>query len=271
MDHTSATQPLSILLISFFHPDFHQHDSWKLNTIKIKRPPVIEKIHTQPNYNQYQSTQIATQPTQKQLFANPAPNPMPGDAITAQIDEMTGNRYKLVFVGFSGLGYDNPKAVRELAAKILDRAISEHPEGVALVIGATTAGIGDIYSMVKENAHYCDVKCVGIVSEVVKNMCPDDLSDACKDSTIFVPDPNKTWQVLNEGGTHSYTAYAAEKNGDMYALGGGLVAIEEVKMAMEQGVSPYVFDFKANENNVLAKESQGKSRDTLMPMAKTFW
>lgn len=233
---------------------------------------MLAPITTSPIFNQSQTTQVdSTPPRQKQLHANPEPNPTPHDAITAQIDEMAGNRHKVVFIGFSGLGYENPNAVREHAANILDNAMREHPEGVALIIGATKAGIGDIYSMVEENAHYRDVKCIGIVSELVKNKCPEDLSDACKDNTIFVPDPNQTWQVMNERGTHTYTAYAAENNGELHALGGGSVGIEEVKMAIRQGVSPYIIDFKANEANVLAKEAQGKSRDTLMPMATTFF
>ena len=229
---------------------------------------IAPNIYSQPTLVQ---TDITTT-RQKQLDASVTPNPMPKDNITAEIDNLRGDMHTVVFIGFSGLGYENLQDVKNQASQILDQAISnyQHKGGVALVIGGTTDGIGAIYSLVNDKAEYKNIKCIGIVSEVVQDECPDSISSYCKGNMVYVPDPNQTWEVLNADATHSYTAYAAENNGELHALGAGAVGVKEIKMAINQGVSPYIFDYKADQKKIDAKIEQGKLVGDLMPISKFF-
>ena len=216
------------------------------------------------------STSTVTSPKEVKLLAVAEPSRTRSDDITKAFDNLRGERYAVVLAGFSGLGYEHPAAVRQKITELLNEAIKNHKEGVALVIGGTTDGIGMGYAVAKDDPHFSDVKLIGLVSEVVKEQCPHSLAKECGDNIIFVSDPDNTWEVLNQEGSHSYTAYAAEKHGEFNILGGGAVAQKEVECAKNQGVSPMLFQFAPDPEQLQKKLEQGKTRETLMPLDAFF-
>ena len=209
-------------------------------------------------------------PKEVKLIAVADPSPTPPDDITKKFDALRGGRYAVVLAGFSGLGYEHPAAVEQKITELLNEAIKNHPEGVALVIGGTIDGIGMGYALAKKDANFSQVQLIGLVSEVVKKDCPQSLSTECGENIIFVPDPDNTWEVLNQEGTHSYTAYAAEKHGEFNILGGGAVAQMEVECAEKQGVSPTLFQFAPDPEQLQKKLDQGKTRESLVPLDAFF-
>jgi hypothetical protein len=212
----------------------------------------------------FQARQTLTLPA----FAHPQPTPP--DEITKKIDALINGKYAVVLAGFSGLGYAQPKELEQKIRELLDDALSRHPQGIVMVAGGTKEGIGVAYELLAREASYAQVKSIGIVSQVVQTQSPASISEHCAHNMVFVPDENETWEVLNAAGTHSYTAYAAEKNGEFNLLGGGAVARKELALAQQQGVSPRVFNFEPDPTQLAAKLATGKTRETLLPIAQLF-
>ncbi|WP_252091011.1 hypothetical protein [Pseudomonas sp. MWU13-3659] len=210
---------------------------------------------------------------ERRLTAHPQPSPMPADEVTAQIDALLGQRHAVVFIGFSGLGYEHPGHVCARARQVLDAALRDHgQEGVAMIIGGTTEGIGMLYEVVANDPLYREVLCVGVVSEQVRRECPQSLSPACADALVVVPDPGGTWEVRDATGAYSYTPYPAQSGrGEVWVFGGGQVAAAEVECAHGQGVDVQLVDARPQPELLAGKLRQGKTPQQLMPINSRYF
>jgi hypothetical protein len=151
--------------------------------------------------------------------------------------------YKVVVLGgYSGLGYENPPALREeiksLVASMGDRTI--------YVIGATADGIGAAYKWIPEIASELklgDIKTAGIVS---RNAWEYGIE--AQDYVVFVDTPVDDWNVV-ENGKSLMVSIAADTQGRMVYFRGGAVARAELEEALARGVSVFIVDDQASEPN----------------------
>ncbi|EGY29300.1 hypothetical protein Rin_00007310, partial [Candidatus Regiella insecticola 5.15] len=126
----------------------------------------------------------------------------------------------------------------------------------------TEEGIGAVYHLAKEKG----IAILGIVSEEA-NAMPLATNEQ---ETVFIPDPDKTWKVLDENG-HSYMVnILQDRQGVFYALGGGEVTLTELKEAQAAGYTVKIYpDFAPDPEKVTARveklrqraEQQGKAFD----------
>ncbi|AWK14457.1 hypothetical protein CCS41_08170 [Candidatus Fukatsuia symbiotica] len=132
--------------------------------------------------------------------------------IENKLSSIAGDKYILVFSGFSGLGYENPAQLEEKLENILDDTIRDYGRANILVVaGATEEGIGTVYRLAKAKG----IAILGIVSEEAEEM-PLATNEQ---ETVLIPDPGKTWKVLDENG-HSYMVnILQDRRGVFYALG----------------------------------------------------
>lgn len=145
-----------------------------------------------------------------------------------ELDLITQNKHIMVFSGFSALGYKNIDLLKKTIGIELKRAIHVYGKDLLCVVaGATSDGIGIVYDLAKE----MKISTLGIVSEQAKGH----ESPNC-DKVVYVPDPDKTWKVLDVTGS-SYMVYVAtpkdniSRTGEFIALGGGHVTLSELNEA----------------------------------------
>ncbi|MDD1014279.1 hypothetical protein [Pseudomonas rubra] len=218
-------------------------------------------MFNEPKSSTSQSIQFSAQPAV-------ASSTMPvADTVTGQLDSLLGDRYSLVFVGYSGLGYADSAGMLEKAETCIREALTKHSDGINVVIGATEDGIGEIYGLVQGKAELKEkVTLLGIVS-----VAAQDWGVAIEEeNVVFVEDPGNTWQVKNAEG-YSYTLYPAQKNGELLAMGGGAVALEELDQARERGVEVNIFDFAADPQRLQAKLKPEQSSTELMPVRGQYF
>lgn len=214
---------------------------------------------------------ILVAPMQEMLLsASCTPCPIVADNTTAHIDKALEGRHAVIFAGYSGLGYANPDQVCAQAFKVLDEAMHAYGhDRVAMVIGGTIEGIGMMYDKVKNDPHYFSVRCIGIVSEVAQQECPASLALGCSEHLIMVPDPNKTWEVSNNQGTHSYMPYPAQAGkGQFWVFGGGQVTAAEIECATRKGVDVDVVDTRPDPDALAGQLRKGKTEAQLMPISR---
>lgn len=198
--------------------------------------------HRPQSKRQRTNSVASSQPyADRQRQYRPMPNgPIPHARLTVeqQLTKFIGSKFAFVILGFSALGYESVEALEEAFRQDLALNIEEQggPQNVVVVGGATQVGVGHLYEIAKKMG----VETLGIVSEVVLQG-DDKISESC-DHTIFVPDPQGTWDVLNPTG-ESYTVIAALINrifgglgGELFSYGGGEVAGREVMAAERNGV-----------------------------------
>lgn len=151
----------------------------------------------------------------------------------------------IVFDGYSGLGYDNPEAVKAQMRFDIEQAAKEAlgqtpPTTVWVVAGATADGIGMCYDVASEirSQTGADIKNVGIVSEQALKVeswgqaLPPEQS-AKLDRLIVAADPSGTWQVVGVDGlsmmvNEAFSAAAHGAHARIIFLGGGAVAKSEL-------------------------------------------
>lgn len=139
--------------------------------------------------------------------------------------------YPVVIGGYSGLGYEDPGAVRQKIRDVLNGLMAEHGDQLLVVSGGTEAGIGLAYEVAKEFR----LPTLGIVSERASQ---DEISRFC-DSVYFVSDPDGTWEVKNADGDSCLVE--AARNSQMFYFGGGDVAGKEIQEARTKGIPVTVF------------------------------
>src|SRR5258706_3926951 len=138
----------------------------------------------------------------------------------------------LTFYGYSGMGYEDEKAMFEIARKVLSRYSSE----TTLVnIGVTSVGIGAVYPLAKSMGFTT----TGIVTSLALDH-PEGISDAV-DHICFVAD--KQWGGnLPDSDQLSPTSKAmAECSDILVGIGGGGVSPAEMLAGKAQGQTVYYY------------------------------
>jgi hypothetical protein len=161
--------------------------------------------------------------------------PAHADPVTSALDALIGNKFVLVFIGFSGQGYQDPTRLDDTLTHIMQQTIDAHGEAnVVVVAGATKDGIGRCYELAKQTFN---LQTIGIVSELGAAYA----SPQC-DAVVYVEDPDKSWRVRTPDNKTSYMVSVAQRRGEIYALGGGAVAIEELGEAIGREIPCQIFD-----------------------------
>lgn len=177
-----------------------------------------------------------------------------------------GNNPRVSFSGFSGLGYENPKLVKDLQREIITEAYSKLKSGetLYLVAGATEDGIGMMYELAAEMKAngFPDIKTVGIVSERGK----DQVSKDC-DIAVFASDPDGTWEVKTKAGKKSMMADINDPNGIYIAMGGGDVAAKELAECTENRIKTRAYTGEGFLPNLAKCEKKGKTQEALAAVA----
>lgn len=178
-----------------------------------------------------------------------------------QMQEEIGNKRVIVFGGFSGLGYENIDELKSTIKNRIEKDIEKYgKDNIAVVAGATGDGIGVCYEIAKS----LNIATYGIVSEAGKEWGADKYCD----KTFFVPDPNGTWQVLNEKGS-SYMVDIANNNGSLVYYGGGEVAVSEIKEAKQRGIETEI-NTSFNPNPIQVKKKKDKNPNLNPTPLKTY-
>jgi hypothetical protein len=129
------------------------------------------------------------------------------------------------FVGFSGSGYEDARAVECVIARVLDDLT---PTSVLICAGATPEGIGAVYPLAKKRGFTT----IGVVSAIAEKEGATFSQDV---DTVFVI-VDDTWGGLNADGKLSPTSSAMVGAADeMIAIGGGEIARDEIAAAMAMG------------------------------------
>lgn len=147
-------------------------------------------------------------------------------ATADEIRDFIAGRTVLTFTGYSGSGYEDPDAMLQEAAGILDSA---DPARTLINIGATSAGIGAVYELAKNRGFTT----IGIVSVLARDE-KTELSK-CVDHVFFVRD--ESWGGVMPGTDKlSPTSAAIVETGTTFvAIGGGDVARDEMLAARRAG------------------------------------
>jgi hypothetical protein len=151
----------------------------------------------------------------------------------------------VTFLGYSGAGYEDTRAMLAQADLILQRL---NADNTIVNIGATAEGIGAVYDKAKTRGF----KTSGIVSSIAKGKAG--LSN-CVDYVFYVPDD--TWGGYDkETGKLSPTSEAMLMVSDeLIAIGGGDVARDELLEA--QRIGKKVTFIPADMNHEAARKKAG--------------
>ncbi len=157
------------------------------------------------------------------------------------------NKQVLTFFGYSGAGYQDPGAMLERAASVLD---GFDPENTIVNIGATAEGIGAVYEAAKRRGFMT----TGIVSTQAKKYKA--ALSPCVDYVFYVEDA--TWGGFVEGSERlSPTSTAMVETSDvMVGIGGGAVGRDELTAGKRLGKE--VRFYPADMNHETAREKARK-------------
>ena len=185
-------------------------------------------------------------------------------AVKAQV--LATGKAVLSFAGYSGAGYEDPKAMLSHAERAL---ASRRPADTLVNIGATAVGIGAVYELAKRMGFTT----IGIVSTQAR----DDKSarSPCVDLVFYVPDAR--WGGTLPGTDRlSPTSQAIVEASEAYvAIGGGDVTRDEA-LALQRAGRPVTF-IPADMNHRIASDKarkanrpeptdfQGSAHKALMP------
>lgn len=164
----------------------------------------------------------------------------------------------VVFGGYSGLGYqDEAKLKDQLRAHIkesYDHYGCSQSLPLIIVAGATADGIGIVYKVAKDLLveEGLSIMTVGIVSEAGRKYGTADEVDR----VLFVPDPDKTWKVIENGRSLMVDAVGKRNDkpyGHLAYFGGGGVSESEIQEAKEQGLPVLIVGHEPSKNGVAKK------------------
>ncbi|HEY6641409.1 hypothetical protein [Povalibacter sp.] len=149
----------------------------------------------------------------------------------------------VVFMGYSGTGYQDEAGMRRYAEAVLERF---DPDETTISIGATADGIGAVYELAKDRGFHT----IGIVSSQAQDQQVP--LATCVDQVFFVKDPQ--WGGYVEGTTTlSPTSQAIVSSGDEFiGIGGGIAARDEMLEARRLG-KPVTFQ-PADMNHALMRQ-----------------
>jgi hypothetical protein len=184
--------------------------------------------------------------------------PPPGCDGTPQLHDATAatvrafvrqqHRQVLTLAGYSGAGYQDPAAMLDLAARVLD---THRPADTLVNIGATADGIGAVYALAKQRGFTT----MGIVSTRARD---DQLPlSPCVDHVFFITD--STWGGLRPGSkTLSPTSQVMVSASTWYvAIGGGEITRDEAQAAQRRGK---VVRFAPADQNHQAARDKARQR-----------
>lgn len=167
------------------------------------------------------------------------------DATAADIQSYVRSRGMkvLTFVGYSGAGYNDPDAMQQRAAAVLER---EQPQRTLVNIGATAEGIGAVYAIAKQKGF----NTIGIVSSLARDggvaLSP------CVDLVFVVRDQSWGGKLAGSGQLSPTSAAIVASSTALVAIGGGDVARDELLAARQAG-KPVTF-YAAEMNHRLARQ-----------------
>jgi hypothetical protein len=159
-----------------------------------------------------------------------------------------------VLGGYSGLGYQDPDAVR----RRVDEMVRKTGDHAFYVIGGTKDGIGEAYDWIRDSARragFSDVKTAGIVSREAA-LYPDGI--AKQDFLVFVDADVGVWKV-EQNGVSLTVDVAARTGGELIFFKGGAIAGAEIEEALARGVKVTVHaspDIAPNRERLEKKKSQ---------------
>lgn len=149
----------------------------------------------------------------------------------------------LTFTGFSGAEYEDPHAMLDHAARILDK---QDPAKTLINIGATEAGIGAVYELAKEKGFTT----MGIVSSLARDervkLSPH------VDVVFYVKDSSWGGKDAQTQQLSPTSAALVECSSSFVAIGGGEVTRDEMLAARKAG-KPVVF-IPAEMNHAIARK-----------------
>ncbi|MCX7027267.1 MAG: hypothetical protein NT061_07275 [Spirochaetes bacterium] len=151
--------------------------------------------------------------------------------------------YKIVVLaGFSGLGYENPDALRDQ----IKRLVRNTGENSMYVVGGTADGIGAAYTWIPAIAAELklgNIKTAGIVS---RNAAQYGVEP--ENFIVFVDTSVDDWSVI-EGGKSLMVSIAADTQGKIVYFGGGAVSKSECEEALARNVTVVIVDNSASAAN----------------------
>lgn len=172
--------------------------------------------------------------------------PASADAAITRIRK--AGRCVITFVGFSGAGYEDARAIERVIARALDDL---SPTSVLICAGATPEGIGAVYPLAKKRGFTT----IGVVSAIAEKEGATFSQDV---DTVFVI-ADDTWGGLNADGNLSPTSSAMVGAADeMVAIGGGEIARDEIAAAMAMGKRVRYFVADMNHATAIAKAIEGR-------------
>jgi len=178
--------------------------------------------------------------------------PDPGQAIA--LIRKSGRRV-VAFTGFSGAGYEDPRAVERTIANVLDEL---QPASTVICAGATPEGIGVVYPVAKKRGFAT----IGIVSSIAEG---EGARFSRSVDTVYVI-ADDTWGGLRADGSLSPTSSAIVGSADeMIAIGGGEVARDEMIAAKAAGKKVRYIPADMNHSAAI-----GKARERREPRPRDF-
>jgi len=150
----------------------------------------------------------------------------------------------LTFYGYSGMGYEDEKAMLEIARKVLS---GYSPEPTLVNIGVTSVGIGAVYPLAKSMGFTT----TGIVTNQALDY-PADISEAV-DHICFVAD--KQWGGnLPDSDQLSPTSKAMVECSDiLVGIGGGGISEAEMLAGKAQGKPVYFYPADMNHTRAIQR------------------
>ncbi len=151
------------------------------------------------------------------------------------------------FAGYSGAEYEDPNAMLEEAARILD---GQDPAETLINIGATKVGIGAIYELAKKRGFTT----MGIASTLARD--EEVPLSPCVDHVFFVKDTQWGGKVPGTEDLSPTSAAMVESSTSFVAIGGGETARDELLAARRAGKS--VRFIPADMSHEIAREKARK-------------
>lgn len=147
------------------------------------------------------------------------------------------NKTVLTFYGYSGMGYEDEKAMLQIAQKVLT---DYSPETTLINIGVTSVGCGAIYPLAKSMGF----ETAGIVTTIALDY-PDGISDAV-DHVCFVKDNQWGGKLPNSDQLSPTSKAMVECSDILVGIGGGGITTAEMLAGKAQGKPIYFYPAEMN-------------------------